>query len=169
MNLRIPPCYRKFRFDLTVEINSGVAMSGGELAEAISDGLMVLEERRLLFPGVRPTDGGNWLVGISMQCTGYDRPARLPGVGAAYTHLMEPEWRRQHEKEGPVSEQLRDMADDVGVAILKLRALQARLSGMAEIVGSRQQGSPDATSAAAIAEAAAVILAAIDSQMRSSE
>lgn len=159
---------RQFRFDLTVEISLGVGMSSGELGELIADGLVNLEHRGLLFPGHGPKEAGDeWLLGTSIQCMGYERPAHVPAVDAAYARLMAPARPRRAKGTAKLAEDLCEARDDLGAAILRLRALQARLDGLAETLAQYPSAGPDASAAATVARSVATaILDTIGAEMK---
>ncbi len=158
---------RQFRFDLTVEIAPGMAVSGGELAESITDGLMVLDNKGLLFPGLHPVGEKHWLLGTSIRCTGYSRSAETVAVDAAYARLMAPS-RPHRTKARKLADELHEAQEEVGAAIVRLRALQGRLSGLAETLVGSTSATPNASAAAARSVATA-ILNSIEAELKKLE
>lgn len=143
---------RRYRFDLEVEVTAALDLSGGEMSELISEGLIKLDHRGLLFPGLLAPPPGEHLSEISLEYTGTTQSPTAPIASERATGQV----RRPPRSVG-LADELQAKALELGDALLQLRMLQARMRALSAELSTGRSDRAHATGQAALAAADAVI------------
>lgn len=124
------PPSQHFLFEIEVGVSSALALSSGELAMLISDGLSALDDRGLLFPGVTTPDRGNRLLGVKIGAIGYQRFGRTGPADEAYRRLFMGRGRRRSHRS--LGERLDSRIVELSAGLINQRMLIARLTGLSD-------------------------------------
>jgi hypothetical protein len=151
-------------FELTLGIHTALGLSAGELSTLIVDGLFILEDRGLLFPGV--TEPEDRLRMAGMQPIGYQRSERVSAADGAYRQLSgnrRPPTGRKRE----LKDTLDEAVETLGAAMLHVRMLAAKMTAASDKCsepGALKDA--DRASADALLTAAQAIIAAVEASAK---
>ena len=123
------PNTHDYAFQLTLEINSALTFSSGDVADLVVDALFALDKQGVLFPGV--TNPEKRLRGASIEAVGYERSEDDALADGVYRSLM-----ITPEPPSKVKRALRDRLweaiNTMGASVLHQRMLIAKMHGLAD-------------------------------------
>jgi hypothetical protein len=165
MNAYALPKCRQYEFKVELGLNPRYALSAGEMAEFLADGLLAVDEAGLLFPGVSIPGHGERLWRVSVEALGFARTATATESDRSIRLLAARAPRNKSDQRRWDS--LTEAGAELGVAILRQRMLEARLGALEEefAPSAAEPQSPEARAALQAALAAVQRLVALTDEV----